>query len=340
MTEKYFVNLREASWNDFENLLKSGKRIFKREAANFPRLLRAITGDLNTAKANGFDPVITERLNKLILDGNQKLLSAAFVSSGAALKSFAVFLACTFPNAVRLHWRSFVVSMLLFYSVCALSTALCVHNNKWVDIILGDTKYELADMYNPDSEYYLKPRKITKDTGMFAFYVYNNISIAFRTFAGGVLLGVGAIIILIFNAVFIGAAAGDIINLGYTGTFFSFTAAHSAFELTGIVLSAQAGLILGYSFFVPRGLKRSYALKKAGKTVFPIIAGAAILIFLAAIIEAFFSSRHEIAPLWHYIAGASFWLLLIMLFCNNGQLWYLSRYRNHVLCLWQIYGQA
>jgi uncharacterized membrane protein SpoIIM required for sporulation len=37
---------------------------------------------------------------------------------------------------------------------------------------------------------------------MFAFYIMNNIGVALRTFAGGLLFGIGSAVILLFNGVF------------------------------------------------------------------------------------------------------------------------------------------
>ena len=60
-------------------------------------------------------------------------------------------------------------------------------------------------------------------------------------------------------------------------------------ELTAIVLSAAAGMRLGFSIVNTHGLTRRDALHQAGREVMPI-AGAALLMFaLAALIEGFLS---------------------------------------------------
>jgi uncharacterized membrane protein SpoIIM required for sporulation len=154
---------------------------------------------------------------------------------------------------------------------------------------------------------------------MFGFYIYNNISIAFMTFAGGLFLGVGSLFILAANGIFLGAAAGHIINVGYYQTFFSFVIGHSAFELTAIVISAQAGLYLGYRLFVPQGLSRGAALRKAGKTVLPLISGSAIMLVIAAIVEAFWSSRHEIPQFVRLVIGMILIVLVSYYFIFAGR---------------------
>jgi uncharacterized membrane protein SpoIIM required for sporulation len=174
-------------------------------------------------------------------------------------------------------------------------------------------------MYDPQSSHFLKPRDVTGDADMFGFYIYNNISIAFRTFAGGMLGGVGSLLFLAYNAIALGVSAGHIINLGFGSTFFPFIIGHSSFELTAIILSAQAGLLLGYRFFVPQGLSRGASLRRAGRESLPIVSGAALLLVIAATIEAFWSSRHLMGANIRYMAGALGWTLLILYFALAGR---------------------
>ena len=121
------------------------------------------------------------------------------------------------------------------------------------------------------------------------------------------------------NAFFLGTAAGHIINKGFGSTFFPFVIAHSSFELTAIVLSAQAGLLLGYRLFFTRGLSRSASLKEAGKTALPLISGAGLMLLIAACIEAFWSSRHEYPIALRYSAGAFCWAIIILYFLLAGR---------------------
>jgi uncharacterized membrane protein SpoIIM required for sporulation len=154
---------------------------------------------------------------------------------------------------------------------------------------------------------------------MFGFYIYNNISIAFKIFGSGILIGAGSLLMLAFNGIFVGAAEGHIINVGFKETFYSFVSGHSSLELTAIIFSAQAGLLLGYRLFVTRGLSRGASIREAGKTALPIIGGSAVMLVLAAAVEAFWSSRHEILPEVHYAFGILVALLLVLYFLFSGR---------------------
>ena len=71
--------------------------------------------------------------------------------------------------------------------------------------------------------------------------------------------------------------------------FFQFVTAHGPFELTAIVLSAGAGLRLGFSWVSTAGWTRSASLRRTGDEVVPILSAAVVLFCLAAFIEGFIS---------------------------------------------------
>lgn len=316
MTERYFIDEREKSWQDFESLLLSPEREFAKSAHRFPAMLRSLSGDLNTARASSFNPMLIDRLNRLAFDGNQRL----YAQKDFSLKPIADFWIKTFPRAVRAHIRSFAACAFIFYGTALFFAVLCVSDPDAVDAILGaKSMADLESMYDKNASHYLMPRDVSTDADMFGFYIYNNVSITFRTFAGGIIAGVGSLVVLILNAVTLGSSAAHIINRDFAQTFFSFISGHAAFELTGIVLGAQAGLLLGYNFFLPRGRSRVAALRDAGRTVFPIIAGAAALDFFAAVIEAFWSSKHAVPPVVHYIFGLVMLILLVVYFIFAGR---------------------
>jgi len=330
LTERSFIAKREEDWKKIDRFITGGYRqglfsglrqggkdaAVSNALAWFPQAFRQLTGDLNTAKSNGFDPVLIERLNRLTLEGNQIL----YGSRSFSLKPLSRFLFRTFPQAFRSQWRSFGACFLIFFGLAVFTALACVRFPGFVYELMSPWEAaQLESMYNPESPYYLEPRKVSTDADMFGFYIYNNISIAFRTFAGGIFAGVGSLFMLAVNGIFMGAAAGHIINQGFYRTFFSFVIGHSPFELTAIILSAQAGLHLGYRLFITRGLSRGASLREAGKTALPLMSGSALMLVVAAVIEAFWSSRHEIPSGVRFTAGAAAILLVSGYFIFAGR---------------------
>jgi uncharacterized membrane protein SpoIIM required for sporulation len=316
MTQQSFVNRREKSWDEFEAVVRGGKKSLKTWAARFPAGFRELTQDLNTARASGFDPSIIERLNSLVLEGNQIL----YTKQSWSLKMAADFILRVFPGTVRSQWRSLRAAILVFYGLMVFFAFLCIRNPAFVYQLLGEeTIRNSEELYNPESPHFLMPRDVSSEADMFGFYIYNNVSIAFRTFAGGMLAGIGSLVILCFNGAYLGVVAGHVINAGFTETFFPFVIGHSSFELNAIVLSAQGGLLLGYRLFFTGGLSRAASLRLAGKTALPIITGAGLMLLVAACIEAFWSSRHELPSVMRYGAGIAGWVLVLFYFVFAGR---------------------
>ena len=316
MTEKNFIQRREHIWNEFSNLVRGKKSELRKKAVPFVHMFRELTQDLNTAKSCGFDPAIIERLNSLVSEGNQILYAQHKLPLKAALN----FIWQTFPQKVRSHWRGILAVTLLFYGLSFFFGFLCVRFPDMAEeLISARTLSQIEEMYNHESEHFLKPRDVSGDADMFGFYIYNNISIAFRTFAGGILAGIGSLLLLCLNAIFFGIIEGHIINVGYAKSFYSFVIAHSSFELTAIIFCGYSGLLLGYRFFVTKGLNRGSSIKKAAQDALPIIAGSTIMLVFAAFIEAFWSSKHQLPFSLRLIVGASFWILMLLYLLFAGR---------------------
>jgi uncharacterized membrane protein SpoIIM required for sporulation len=176
----------------------------------------------------------------------------------------------------------------------------------------------MESMYDPTNDRIGRERGTETDVMMFGHYIQNNIGIAFRTFAGGVLFGIGSVFFLVFNGLYIGAVAGHLTQMGYTETFYSFIVGHGAFELTAIVFAGAAGLKLGYALINPGQLKLTHALRLAGRDAVVIMFGTALMLLIAAFIEAFWSSTTSIAPEIKYIVGLLLAVLLTLYFVYCG----------------------
>jgi uncharacterized membrane protein SpoIIM required for sporulation len=316
MTEQIFIQQREPVWNEFAKLIAGKRSDLKKGAVSFVHEFREITQDINTAKSYGFDPAIIERLNALINEGNQIL----YAQRNWTLKEPLKFIWRTFPQKVRSQWKGILAVTLLFYGLSIFFSLLCIRFPGVAEELVSPYQLKgLVEMYNPQNARFLKPRSVSNDADMFGFYIYNNISIAFRAFAGGMIAGIGSLFILCFNAGYLGIVTGHLINAGFAQTFFPFVIAHSAFEITAIIFSAYAGLLLGYRFFITKGLTRGASVKKAGRDAFPIITGSAIMLVIAAVIEAFWSSRHTFPFMLRITFGISMWILTLLYFLFAGR---------------------
>jgi len=143
---------------------------------------------------------------------------------------------------------------------------------------------------------------------MFGFYILNNVSIGFRTFASGLLAGVGAVFVLIMNGVIIGGVAGHLTEIGYGDPFWRFVAGHSGPELTAIVIAGGAGLQIGMALIAPGRRSRARALIDAGRIGAKLVLGVFAMLVFAAFVEAYWSSLAWMPREVKFSVGAIVWL--------------------------------
>lgn len=150
------------------------------------------------------------------------------------------------------------------------------------------------------------------------FYVRNNVGIALRCFAVGIFFGALTVYVLLSNGIAIGAIGGYIVSQGHGEAFTSFVISHGSFELTAIAVAGGAGLMLGHALIHPGQRTRLESLRTMGSEAVQIAAGAAAMLVIAAVIEAFWSPS-GVPSIWKYIAGTGLWLLVILYLALAGR---------------------
>ncbi len=271
-----------------------------------PALYRHVCNDLALARDRQLSTALVAELNDLALRGHQLLYQART----GQWSSVGEFLASAFPRAVRREWRLVLTCHLLFYSLAVGLGALTYRNPDVIYSFIDEPAVkQFEEMYDPEHGAGTKERAAEDDAAMFGFYIWNNISIAFRTFASGLVLGVGTLASLVFNALHLGLIAGHLIQEGSAQPFFTFAIGHSAFELTAMLLSGVAGMRLGLAIVAPGARTRLASLREAASESLPIVAGAALMLTIAAGIEAFWSPRLLPAAV-KYAVGAGLWILV------------------------------
>lgn len=316
MNQSDFIRKRSGEWRWMEEILSAPRQNFSKKAREFPPAYRRIIRDLNTARAEDFDPYLVERLDRMVVDGHGIL----YGSRRLRIKPLLDFITTGFPGLVRKKWKLLGTFAAVFFVLTFLSGFL-VNNNPWMyaEWFSPENASNVTDMYNPESSHFLTPRDVTGDADMFGFYIYNNISISFQVFAGGILAGFGSLLMLAYNAMFIGATGGYLSSLGYGITFYPFVAGHGTVELLAIVFSGAAGWRLGWALLRPTGrLTRRESLKREAREVLPLVYGAIFFLILAAGIEAFWSSR-PFPPLVKYGFGVFMAVIVLLYFTLAGR---------------------
>lgn len=297
--------------------LRTGKQHQDTPLSHFVGDYRQLCHQLALARERSYSLELQNYLNALVLRAHRQL----YRYNPPLAERIGGFLARGFPQAVRRQWRWHLVSALCFLLSMGLVWVLVWQQPDMIYTVVDEnTISNLEEMYQPEDSMnsISADRTGNDDVLMFGHYIQNNIGIAFRTFASGLLLGIGALFVMLFNGSFFGAAAAHLINVEGDQAFFTFVIAHGAPELTAIVLAGGAGLRLGWAIIAPGPWSRLDALRLAARDALPTMYGVFALLLLAAFIEAFWSPR-DFEPAVKYSVGAACWGLLYLYLLFGGR---------------------
>lgn len=308
MKERQFIARRQAEWEAWDRWLAAGRTAEAIAPAELPRRFRRLCHDLALARDRHYSAAVSDDLQRRVLAVHQRIYGAGRPAAGA----FRRFLAAGLPQLVRREWRVVGAAFLLFFvPLLAMLAAVQIWPDAAFLLLSAETVGEIEAMYSPAAPHLGRPRAASSEWAMWAFYVANNVHIDFQAFAGGVAFGLGTVFYLLYNALFIGAVAGHLTQIGYLSTFWGFVAGHSAFELSGVVLSGAAGFKLGMALLAPGPRSRLAALQENGRVAAQLLCAAALLTFLAAFIEAFWSPLRDVPLAVKLGLGVVLWLLTV-----------------------------
>jgi uncharacterized membrane protein SpoIIM required for sporulation len=312
MTALEFETSNEAHWRELEQAVRLPELELNPE--RFLLLYRTCCEHLALARARGFPAPVVERLAIVTALAHQ----IVYRQSDFGLARIARVLLHGFPSMVRAH-RGYVAVAALLTMVPAIALGVAIFHRPELILSLVDssTAAQFEHMYDPANPAFGRLRDAGSNWGMFGFYIMNNIGIAFQCYVTGVLFGVGSVYYLAYNGAFGGAVGGYVASCGFGETFFPFIATHSAFELTAIVLCGAAGLRIGHAVLLPGRLPRTAALQSAARDTSIIVFGAAVMLVIAAAIEAFWSSAAWITPTAKFTGAAGCWILVTVFFARR-----------------------
>jgi len=132
-----------------------------------------------------------------------------------------------------------------------------------------------------------------------AMLMTHNTQVSIFAMALGVTFGAGTVMLLFSNGIMLGAVVADYARAGESLFVAGWLLPHGSIEIPSILIAGQAGLILGRALMGWGTRKRVRArLRETAPDIATLIAGVAVLLVWAGIIESFFSQYH--APLLPY----------------------------------------
>jgi uncharacterized membrane protein SpoIIM required for sporulation len=324
VTPLHFENLYQKEWEELANALtpildgrkRKAEKTHPIRGERVAELYRRACEHLALARARNYPRYLLDRLDKLTADAHQVI----YQRQEFGLSRVKRAIARDFPRAVRAHaayvWTS---TALLVVPMLLVGWLVYERPDLVLSVMSMEEAVEVEANYSDAAESIGSTRGPDEDWMMFGIYIWNNISIAFKCFAAGIFVGVGSMFFLVYNGVVIGAVAGYLTERGLGETFYSFVVTHGAFELTAIFLAGAAGLRLGHALVAPGRNTRLQSLTLAARDTMIIVYGVVVMLFIAAAVEAFWSSARWLPlPLKYSVAGVC-WLAVVSYFIFQGR---------------------
>lgn len=328
MTKRQFLKRRKPAWRRFELLVgplqgTSRRNLTAKQVTEYSRLLREVSHDLAVVRAHGWDLRLESYLNDLASRGHNTFYRAPPGTTNAIIRYFTT----DFPRLMRRNRGYMLAGCALFFVPFSLAWGLVVADPELVHRVVPSEQLEGLDEVWKEGGYFDRqqnegagsiPGFAEERTGMFGFYVFNNVGIAFRTFALGITFGAGTVVSLLFNGIYIGATFGYVHSQGNVGRIMAFGVTHGAFELTAIGISGGAGLMLADALLHPGSRTRWESLMTRGWEAVQVAGGAGGMLAVAAVLEAYWSPA-PIPAVAKYTAGAALWLLVFAYIAFAGR---------------------
>ncbi len=306
MTLEEFLSNRHRDWERLTQLLKRAETgrlsaLSENELVELGALYRAATSDLAMAQRDLPTHALTLYLNQLVGRAHPVI----YRGEPLIFRRVRDFYLRDFPRLYRELAPFILASTLLFFGTAIL--------------------FYFVTLANPDStRYVLSPglidrikngRQWWKELNGFnnigsSLIMTNNLRVSFMAFAGGMLLGLFTIYILIFNGLDLGMVFGLLQVYGYAPPLAEFVIGHGVLELSEITIAGGSGLMLGYAILHPGLLSRKDALIVAAQKSIRLLLGSAPLLIVAGIIEGMISPSDVIPAYVKYTIGISSGVLL------------------------------
>lgn len=309
MTPIRFEAEYRGMWDALAEQLKVAEAGKPVDGALLASRYRRVCEHLALAQSRAYPIHLLARLESLAQDAHRIL----YRRQDYGLAALGHLLRVQLPQTVR-DQRRYVLLAFLLFTVPLLICFLLAWLTPDFALRVMDAQQlrRMSSMYADGNGAIGRLREASTDWQMFGYYIFNNIGIGLRCFGAGILAGVGSAFVLLFNGLQIGTVAGYLQRQGLGHNFWPFVATHSAFELTGIVLSGAAGLRVGLSWLSPGRRSRLEALKVAARESVPVIYAAFFLLLVAAGFEAFWSSAAWVAPWVKFLVAGLCWLLVLL----------------------------
>lgn len=292
-----FSDVHSVQWARLDALSRR-RRLTGAESDELVRLYQAVATHLSIIRSSAPDPVVVSRLSETLNRARTTIGGA----HDPAWRDLRRFVAVSLPAAFyRLRWWTHAVTL-----ACVL---VAVVAGVWVATTdgglaaVGTPSYREEYVGNAFASYY--------DPGAdFAAVVWtNNAWIAAQCIGFGI-TGVWPVLVMVQNAVLVGATGGMMAAYGELDLFLQLILPHGLMELTAIFVACAAGLKLFWTLVDPGPRPRSRAVAEEGRSLFTVAIGLTVVLGVSGLVEGFVTG-----------SALAWWLKIVIGACVLAAFW-------------------
>ena len=285
------------------------RSLSRSELQELALLYRQVASDLSTLRQDRTSAALAGQVNHLLSRAHHIIYS----SRRSSWRSFLLYLRNGYPRVFREQMGFVFAALVIMLTGTLLAAAFTLANPKFAAPILGPGVMSSVERHQ------MWTQSIVSVAPQAASMIMtNNLSVSFSAFAGGILFGLGALYILFFNGLMLGAVAVVCQHAGMALPLWSFVVPHGSLELPAIVIAGAAGLRLGYGMVFPGIYRWKDSVAKAGSDAAKLVSGVIPMLLIAGTLEGFFSPSAATVGLKFAVGGTLFVLLLVWLFRPVG----------------------
>ena len=262
---------------ELDALLERGSKLRKEPDAirRLSELYRATAADLAIARRRMPGDPLVAALERRVVSARQRLAGL-----DRSRPRIIHFVTTGYWRRIRERPRILLVAFLFLMVPWMLASIWATHEPaKAAGLVPGGaesvTSRDRADFGLSADE------KATTSAAIFT----NNIRVTFLAFALGIAAGVGALALLGYQGVVLGATFGLAIHVGNGEPLFEFVFPHGILELSCIIVAGAAGMRMGWAIVAPGYRTRAAALRAEAAGAIEMIAGTALVLVGCGIVE-------------------------------------------------------
>jgi uncharacterized membrane protein SpoIIM required for sporulation len=313
-----FLQRAQPVWDELESLLASARRKGVRnlsadDIARLDKLYRLTTAHLAQVQSRASRPELAHRLNRLVGRAHAFLYVAPRRNP---IKRVFAFYLTGYPRLIARTWGYHAAAILLL-----LAGAVLAYHATRTDPFAAYALSTAGDIRLPGAsreqleQVLLSGRdsSAAEKSGFSSFLFVHNTKVGLTAFAGGLLLGLPTVYLLLATGAMLGNFTAIHAQRGLGVEMAAWILPHGITEIFAACLGAGAGLMLARGLLLPGASTRWAALRREARRALGILAGIAPMFVAAGYIEGVLRQSHMPNSERLVFAGATavFWALYI-----------------------------